>query len=101
MLSIYIEAVPDRGSPPAILLRDAQREGNKIRKRTLANLSNWPAEQIASFLALLRGVLAQEPLRIEWSLPHGHVEAILQVVGQLGLDRLIAAKAITETWYSL
>lgn len=92
---MYIETIPNRGSPPAILLRDGRREGKKIRKRTLANLSKWPAEQIASFRALLRGerlVPAETLLRMERSLPHGHVEAILQVIRQLGLDSLIASK---------
>jgi hypothetical protein len=94
-MSMYIEIVPNRGSPPAILLRDARREGDKIRKRTLANLSKWPAEQIASFRALLQGqrlVPADALLRIERSLPHGHVELILQAIHQLGLDSLIASK---------
>jgi hypothetical protein len=92
---MYIETVPNRGSPPAILLRDARREGGKIRKRTLANLSHWPADQIACFRALLRGerlVPAQDLLRIERSRPHGHVQAILQAIRQLGLDQLIASK---------
>lgn len=92
---MYIETVPNRGSPPAILLRDGRREGKKVRKRTLANLSQWPAEQVASFRALLRGerlVPAQDLLRIERSLPHGHVEIILQAIHQLGLDSLIASK---------
>ena len=92
---MYIETIPNRGSPPAILLRDARREGKKIRKRTLANLSQWPAEQIASFRALLRGerlVPAKDLLRIERSLPHGHVELILQAIHPLGLDTLIASK---------
>jgi transposase len=92
---MYIETVPNRGSPPAILLRDGRREGKKVRKRTLANLSQWPAEQVASFRALLRGerlVPVQDLLRIERSLPHGHVEIILQAIHQLGLDALIASK---------
>jgi hypothetical protein len=92
---MYIETIPNRGSPPAILLRDARREGKKIRKRTLANLSQWPAEQIASFRALLQGerlVRAEALVRIERSLPHGHVELILQAIGQLGLDGMIASK---------
>lgn len=95
MVAMYIETVPNRGSPPAILLRDGRREGNKIRKRTLANLSKWPAEQIASFRALLQGerlVPTKDLLRIERSLPHGHVELILQAIHQRDLDSLIASK---------
>jgi hypothetical protein len=92
---MYIETIPNRGSPPAILLRDARREGKKIRKRTLANLSKWSADQVASLRALLQGerlVPAEALLRIERSLPHGHVELILQAIRQLGLDSMIASK---------
>jgi hypothetical protein len=96
---MYIETIPNRSSPPAILLREARREGKKIRKQTLANLSKWPAEQIESFRALLRGerlVPAKDLVRIERSLPHGHVEAILEAVHQLGLDTLMASKRCRE-----
>jgi transposase len=96
---MYIETVPNRGSPPAILLREARREGKKIAKRTLANLSAWPPEQIASFRLLLRGerlVPAQDLFRIERTLPHGHVEAILRMIERLGLDTLIGSKRCRE-----
>ena len=99
MVPMYIETVPNRGSPPALLLRDARREGRKIIKRTLANLSHWPAAQIESFRALLRGehlVPAKDLVRIERSLPHGHVEAILEAIRKLGLDTLIASKRSRE-----
>ena len=52
---MYIESVPNRNSPPAILLRESYREGGKVRKRTLLNLSDWPPERIAGFKALLKG----------------------------------------------
>jgi hypothetical protein len=96
---MYIETVPNRGSPPAILLREARREGKKIIKRTLANLSHWPPEQLASFRLLLRGdrlVPAQDLFRIERTLPHGHVEAILRMIERLGLDTLIGSKRCRE-----
>jgi len=96
---MYIETVPNRGSPPAILLREARREGKKIVKRTLANLSHWPAEQIASFRLLLRGerlVPAGDLFRIERTLPHGHVEAILRMIERLNLDGLIGSKRCRE-----
>lgn len=96
---MYIETVPNRGSPPAILLREARREGKKIVKRTLANLSHWPAEQIASFRLLLRGerlVPAGDLFRIERTLPHGHVEAILRMIERLGLETLIGSKRCRE-----
>lgn len=96
---MYIDTIPNRGSPPAILLRDARREGKKIIKRTLANLSHWPAAQVESLRALLRGerlVRAQDLVQIERSLPHGHVAAILEAIRQLGLDTLIASKRCRE-----
>src|ERR1700694_888576 len=52
---MYIEHVPNRNSPPAILLRESYRDGNKVRKRTLANLSSLPAEVIEGLQVLLRG----------------------------------------------
>jgi transposase len=92
---MYIETVPNRSSPPAILLREVRRGGKKIIKRTLANLSHWPAEQIEAFRRLLRGerlVPADELFCIERSLPHGHVEAILRMIEKLGLDTWIGSK---------
>src|SRR5258708_888900 len=78
---MYIEAVPNRDSPPAILLRESYREAGKVRKRTLLNLSDWPHERIAGFKALLKGgtVISkdQDAITIIRSLPHGHVEAAL------------------------
>jgi len=92
---MYIETVPNRNSRPAILLREGWREGRKIRKRTLANLTDWPVHRVEA----LRRVLKDEPLLapaetflIERSLPHGHVEAVLEMIKRLGLDQLIAAK---------
>jgi hypothetical protein len=52
---MYVEAVPNRDSPPAILLRESYREGGKVKKRTLLNLSDWPADRIAGFKMLLKG----------------------------------------------
>src|SRR5260370_42334312 len=76
---MYIAAVPNRGSPPAIILRDSDREAGKVKKRTLLNLSGWPHERIAGFKALLKGgpVIPQDQdaITIIRSLPHGHVEA--------------------------
>ena len=74
---MYIETVPNRGSPPAILLRESYREHGKVRKRTLANLSGWPAEWVEGFRTFLRGGVVvpagQEPFAVVRSLPHGHV----------------------------
>ena len=89
---MYIETVPNRNSPPAILLREGWRENGKVKKRTLANLSKWPKGKIDT----LRRLLKDEPLvgrddafDIVRSLPHGHVAAVLGTLRNLRLDRLI------------
>ena len=89
---MYVETVPNRNSPPAILLREGRREGKKVHKRTLANLTHWPKDKIER----LRRVLKNEPLvhpdqlfAIERSLPHGHVEILLEAMRQLKLPALI------------
>ena len=90
---MYIEAVPNRDSPPAILLRESYREGGKVKKRTLLNLSDWPRERIAGFKMLLKGGTVipqdQEGIVIVRSLPHGHVTAALSMARQIGLDCLL------------
>ncbi len=92
---MYVERVPNRNSPPAILLREAWREGGRIRKRTIANLSHWPAHKVEALRRVLRDepvVNPQDLYRIHRSRPHGHVEAILGTIRKLGLDGLIASK---------
>ncbi len=96
---MYIDIVPNRNSAPAVLLREGWREGGKVCKRTLANLTAWPARKVE----LLRRLLRDEPLLapeeafvIERSLPHGHVEAVLAMIRHLGLDTLIGAKHSRE-----
>src|SRR6202048_1279234 len=90
---MYIEAVPNRGSPPAILLRESYREAGKVKKRTLLNLSDWPHERIAGFKALLKGGTVipkdRDAITIIRSLPHGHVDAALGTARKIGLDRLL------------
>jgi len=96
---MYVERIPNRGSPPAILLRQAWREGKRIRKRTLANLSAWPAAQIEALRKVLRGETLVSPtdlFAVERSLPHGHVEAVLGIMRKLGLPALIASKPCRE-----
>ena len=71
---MYIEVVPNRNSPPTVLLREGWREGKKVRKRTLANLSKLPPEAVEVLRRVLRGetlVSAEDELEIERSLPHG------------------------------
>jgi len=90
---MYIESVPNRGSPPAILLRESYREGGKVKKRTLLNLSDWPQDRIAGFRMLLKGGTVipsdQQAITIIRSLPHGHVAAALGTARKIGLDRLL------------
>ena len=96
---MYVEIVPNRNSRPAILLREGWREGKKVCKRTLANLTDWPKHQVEA----LRRVLKDEPLvspdaafGIERSLPHGHVEAILETIKRIGLDKIISPRRTAE-----
>src|SRR6516164_716625 len=93
---MYIEAVPNRHSPPAILLRESYREAGKVKKRTLLNLADWPHERIAGFKALLKGGTVipkdRDAITIIRSLPHGHVDAALGTARQIGLDRLLGPK---------
>jgi transposase len=88
---MYIEAVPNRNSPPAILLRESYREAGKVRKRTLCNLSDWPAATIEGLRGVLKGgtVISAErdAFTITRSLPHGHVAAALGTARRIGLDR--------------
>jgi len=96
---MYIETVPNRNSPPAILLREGWREGQKTRKRTLANLSDWPRPRIETLRRVLRGEMLVSPkdlLTTAQTSPHGHVEAILAMVRQLDLDTLISSKRCRE-----
>ena len=96
---MYIETIPNRNSRPTILLRQGWRQGSKVRKRPLANLTHWPAHKIDA----LRRLLQDEPLvsphsvfTVEQSLPHGAVEAVLGTMRRLGFDTLIAAKPCPE-----
>jgi hypothetical protein len=96
---MYIETVPNRNSPPAVLLRESWREGKTTRKRTLANLSDWPKEKIEAFRRLLHGdtlVPVDEAFAIKRSWPHGHVAAVLGTIRKLGLHRVIASKRSRE-----
>src|SRR6202035_3848529 len=91
---MYVERIPNRSSPPAILLRESYRDGDKIRKRTLANLSDWSAAKIEALRRVLRGDAVprvdREALTIRRSLPHGHVAVALRTLRKLGLDRLLS-----------
>src|SRR5512132_3111913 len=89
---MYVTRVPNRSSPPAILLRESYREGGLVKTRTLANLSNWTGAKVEALKRVLRGerlLVPADHFEIERALPHGHVAAVLGQVRQLGLDRLL------------
>jgi len=88
-----IESVPNRNSPPAILLRESYREHGRVRKRTLCNLSDWPVAHIEGLRGVLKGgtVIAAErdAFSVTRTLPHGHVAAALGTARKIGLDRVL------------
>jgi len=90
---MYIESVPNRNSPPAILLRESYRDAGKIKKRTIANLSDWPTEIVEGLRTLLKGGKVapadQESIIARRALPHGHVAAVLGTLRNIGLDRML------------
>jgi len=96
---MYIDIVPNRGSPPAILLRESIREGKRVRKRTIANLSALPIEQAEMIRRVLKGEKLgplESALEVVRSQHHGHVEAVLTAMRRLGFDKLIDAKSSRE-----
>lgn len=93
---MYIESVPNRSSPPAILLRESYRENGKVKKRTLLNLTKWNPKIVDGLRKVLKGgtVISkfEDAFDIVRTLPHGHVAAVLGTLQKIGLDRLIDAK---------
>ena len=94
---MYIDTVPNRNSPPAVLLRESFRQHGKVKKRTIANLSKWPDHLVDGLRVLLNGGIAlrspSELLSILRSLPHGHVAAVLGSLRKLSLHSLVARPA--------
>jgi DDE family transposase len=91
---MYVVRVPNRGSPPAVLLRESYREDGKVKNRTLANLSSWPDAKVDALSRVLKGqpppaASLDEAFEITRSLPHGHVAAVLGTARRLSLDELI------------
>ena len=90
---MYIESVPNRNSPPAILLRESYRENGKVRKRTICNLSDWPIAHIEGLRGVLKGgtVIAQDrdAFTVTRSLPHGHMASALGTARKIGLDGIL------------
>jgi len=93
---MYVTSVPNRGSPPAVLLRESYRDEGKVKTRTLANLSHWPEHKVETLKRALKGlppaVDLSEAFEITRSLPHGHVAAVLGTARRLGVDELIDAE---------
>ena len=97
--TMYVDTIPNRKSPPAILLRENHREGGKTVKTTIANLSKCPPEAIEALRLALRGVQLvpkDEFFAVEKSTPHGHVRAVLGVMRKLGVDTLLASRPCRE-----
>jgi transposase len=90
---MYIEAVPNRNSPPAILLRESYRHQGKVCKRTLCNLSGWSPAHVEGLRGVLKGGTVippeQDAFTVTRSLPHGHVAAALGTARKIGLDRIL------------
>lgn len=96
---MHIHIVPNRGSPATVLLRESYREGTKVRKRTLANLSSLSASQIAAIRCVLAGHDMQpvaQSFEISASRPHGHVQAVAATMQRLNLASLLGAKPSPE-----
>ena len=96
---MYIERVPNHGSRPAYLLRDAKRVGGKVVKRTIANLSKLPDEAIEALRLSLRGVKlcdAAQALSVKSTVPCGHVDAIRKAMARLGMAELVSSKPCRE-----
>src|SRR5437899_4995449 len=96
---MHIHVVPNRGSPPTVLLRESYREGSKVGKRTLANLSSLSAAQIEAIRAALRGEAVQptgQSLEITASRSHGHVQAAALTMQRLGFASVVASKPCRE-----
>lgn len=90
---MYVAVVPNRNSPPAILLRESFRHDGKVHNRTVANISHWPPEQVNALRQVLKGATSVAPsadsFQILRSLPHGHVAATVGALRKLGLDRIL------------
>jgi hypothetical protein len=91
---MYVTRVPNRNSPPAVLLRESYREGGKVKNRTVANLSSWPEAKVEALARALKGLPPaglEGMIEVTRSLPHGHVAAVLGMIRELGLEELIDA----------
>lgn len=96
-MSLSVDVIPNRTSPPAILLREAWRDGKRIRRRTIANLSKMPPFLIDAIRLSLAGGVTFPSLNaavdIRRSLPYGHIAAVLGTLQSLGLIRVFGRKS--------
>ena len=95
-MAISVDVIPNRSSPPAIQLRQAWRDGPRIRRRTIANLSKMPPAMVDAIRAMLKGGVVfasiDEAVTIRRALPHGHVAATLGTLRALGMSRILDRK---------
>ncbi len=99
MVFMYVDIVPNRTSKPAVLLRESKREGKKVHKRTIANLSSLPMEQVEAIRRILKGealVPLEELFEVSQSVHHGHVTAVLMMMKRLGFPKLLGSRASRE-----
>jgi Transposase DDE domain len=99
MAVMYVTRVPNRASPPAVLLRESYREGGKVKNRTVANLSSWPEAKVEALARALKGLPPaglEGMIEVTRSLPHGHVAAVLGTIRALGLEELISPIACRQ-----
>ena len=96
-MSYHVDTIPNRKSRPTILLREARREGDRIIKKTIANLTHMPPHIVDGIRAMLRGGVVYKDIKdafpIKRSLPHGHVAAVYGTAKKLGLDRILHRKS--------
>ena len=98
-MAMHIDIVPNRKSPPAVLLRQSYREGKKVKKRTLANLSSLPMDQVMAIRRILKGeklAPAEKIFQVVRSRHHGHVHAVLETMKQLGFQKLLNSRSSRE-----
>ena len=96
---MHIDTIPNRNSRPAYLLRESFRDGKHVKKRTLANLSSLPLDQIETIRRVLKGEKLgpiEDGLEVIGSKPHGHVEAVRTAMRRLGFDKLLDARSSRE-----
>jgi hypothetical protein len=96
---MYVTRVPNRSSPPAVLLRESYRDGGSVKTRTLANLTDWPDARIEALRRVLKGetaMVSADALHIERSLPHGHVAAVLGMTKKLKLNKLLPQSRLAK-----